>query len=363
MNKEKKEFELMDAFIEKTPLLELSLDDLVEGIVMSIEGASVYVDIQPFGTGIIFGREFMIARDMIKNLNVGDTIKGKVVERENRDGYIELSLKEARQAVLWTEAEKIMRDKSILELTIKDANKGGLIIEWQGINGFLPASQLKPEHYPRVEDGNKDEITKELKKIVGNTLFVTIIGTYPKEGKLIFSEKGQELGMRKEAITRYTVGDVLDCEVTGVVDFGLFLKVEEGLEGLVHISELDWGLVEDPRKFFTLGQKVKAKIIGTSDEKISLSIKALKENPWVLASSKYKKDDIVSGVVIKFNKHGALIAVEEGVSGLIHVSEFENEIALKKALQLGKSYDFKINVFESKEQKMTLVLASKEVKE
>ncbi len=357
MNKEIKEGgTFMDTQLEAENALIINNDDLAEGTVISIEGATVFVDIPPFGTGIIFGREFMIARDMIKNLNIGDTVKGKVIVTENKDGYIELSLKEARQAVIWTEAEKIMREKSVLSLVIKDANKGGLIIEWQGINGFLPASQLKTDHYPRVNDGNREDIIKELKKLVGQSLSVAIISTLPKEGKLIFSEKGQETKERKEAITRYTVGEEIDCEVTGIVDFGLFLKIEDGLEGLVHISELDWRLVDDPRKFFSVGQKVKAKIIGVSDEKISLSIKALTPNPWVVASNKYKKDDLVSGVVIKFNKHGALIAIEEGVSGLIHVSEFESEADLKKKLELGKSYQFKINVFDPKEQKMTLLL-------
>ena len=111
---------------------------------------------------------------------------------ENEDGYIELSLKEARQALIWSEAEDAIREKRVFELAISDANKGGLIINWQGLTGFLPASQLKPEHYPRISDGDKDKILDELKKLVGEKLSVTIIGVSPKEGKLIFSEKSPE---------------------------------------------------------------------------------------------------------------------------------------------------------------------------
>ncbi len=143
-------------------------------------------------------------------------------------------------------------------------------------------------------------------------------------------------------------------EVTGIVDFGIFVKIDEGLEGLVHISEIDWGLVDDPRKFANVGDKVKVKVIEIKDGKISLSMKALKENPWVEAGRKYKKDDVVSGVVIKFNKHGALASIEEGVAGLVHVSEFGSEEKLREKLELGKTYNFKITLFDPKDQKMAL---------
>ena len=344
----------MKSLVADNTIKAIEVGELVEGTVLVIDGMSMYVDLPPYGTGVIFGREFIAARDMIKNISVGDTIKGKIVERENENGYIELSLKEARQALVWSEAEKAMKSEEVLELAIKEANKGGLIVQWQGIDGFLPASQLKAENYPRVDDGNKDEILKELRKLVNKKLALTIIGVNPKEGKLIFSEKGNTKEDKKDMVSKYNVGDELDCEVTGVVDFGIFLKVEDGLEGLVHISEIDWALVEDPRTLYKLGDKVKAKVIEIKDGKISLSIKALKENPWNRAAKKYKKEDVVDGVVIKFNKHGALASIEEGVAGLVHVSEFGDEKKLKEALSLGKTYKFKISLFDPKEHKMTL---------
>ena len=331
-----------------------NIGDLVEGPVVAIEKSSVYIDLPPFGTGIIYGREYLNARDILRRVNIGDNIAAKVVDPESKDGYIELSLKEARQALIWSEAEDIIREKRILELPVKEANKGGLILEWQGIQGFLPASQLKSDHYPRVDDGDKDKIYEELKKLIGTTLPVTIIGATPKEGKLIFSEKSPDQKEKREIVEKYQVGDVLDGTVTGIVDFGVFVKVEEGLEGLVHISEIDWGLVDDPRNFFKVGDKLKVKIIEIKDGKISLSIKALKDNPWKDAEKKYKKDDMVEGVIIKFNKHGALASLEEGVAGLVHVSEFGGEDKLRAALELGKNYTFKITLFDPKEQKMTL---------
>jgi small subunit ribosomal protein S1 len=332
----------------------LKEEDLVEGPVIGIERAAVFVNLKPFGTGIIFGREFINAREIIKKINIGDSVKAKVVSTENEDGYIELSLKEARQALIWSDAEAAIKAKTTLELPIKEANKGGLIIEWQGIVGFLPASQLKPEHYPRVEDGDKDKILRELKKLVGTKLAVYIISASPKEGKLIFSEKGEDHKERDAVLSKFEVGDELLGEVTGIVDFGIFIKIEEGLEGLVHISEIDWGLVEDPRSMFRVGDKIKVKIIEIKDSKISLSIKALKENPWKGIEKRYKKGDIVNGVVIKFNKHGALVSIEEGVAGLAHVSEFGSEEKIREALELGKTYNFQITFFEPKEQRMTL---------
>ena len=350
---EVKDDSFMGRLVEKSPAPP-KVDDVIEGSVLSIDKGAVYIDLPPFGTGIIYGREFMNARDIIKKINVGDTVAGKVVSIGGDDGYIEISLKEARQALIWSEAEDAIREKRIYDLPITDANKGGLILNWQGIQGFLPASQLKPEHYPRVSDGDKDKILDELRKLVGEKLSVTIIGATPKEGKLIFSEKSPETKSKENIIQKYTLGDELTGEVTGLVDFGVFIKLEEGLEGLVHISEIDWGLVENPKTMFRIGEKVKVKIIEIKDDKISLSIKALKENPWKDASKNYKKDDVVEGVIIKYNKHGALASIEEGVAGLVHVSEFGSEEKLRETLEMGKSYPFKITLFDPKEQKMAL---------
>jgi len=330
------------------------LGDLVEGKVIGIEKGSVYIDLGPVGTAIIFGKEYIGARDVIKKINIGDTIAAKVVGLDNDEGYIEVSLKEARQALIWSEAEEAIKQKSVLELTVSEANKGGLIINWQGIPGFLPASQLKPEHYPRVLDGDKDRILDELKKLIGQKISVSIINASPKEGKLIFSEKSPNEKEKDKIVGKYVVGDTVEGVVTGIVDFGVFVKIEEGLEGLVHISEIDWALVEDPKLFVKVGEKVQVKVIEVKDGKVSLSIKALKPNPWIEAEKKYKKDDKVRGVVIKFNKHGALASIEDGVAGLVHISEFGSEDKLRKALEMGKTYDFKITLFDAKEQKMAL---------
>lgn len=330
-----------------------SVGDIVEGVVVHKEHGVLYVDLAPFGTGIIYGREYINARDIAKRVAVDDTIAAKVVEKENEEGYIELSLKEARRALIWGEAEDAVRSQTVFELPVKEANKGGLILEWQGVQGFLPASQLKPEHYPRVEDGDKEKVLAELRALVGKRLSVSVLTADQDEEKLIFTEKGPQEKEQGELAHKYTVGDVVEGEITGIVDFGLFIKVEDGLEGLVHISEMDWGLVENPRTMFSVGEAVQAKVIEVKDGKISLSIKALKENPWSNAETKYAKGDTVSGVVLKYNKHGALISIEEGIAGLVHVSEFGSTDHLREELELGKSYDFKITNFDPAEQRLT----------
>jgi ribosomal protein S1 len=195
---------------------------------------------------------------------------------------------------------------------------------------------------------------------VGRPLSVRIITADAKEGKLIFSERaGDEAEEKASLIDKYQVGDEVEGEVTGIVDFGVFVKLEPGLEGLVHISELDWGLVEDPHALVAVGESVRVKVIDIKDGKVSLSIKALKENPWKAAGEKYKKGMEVPGVIIKYNKHGALASIEEGVAGLVHVSEFDSPAALRETLELGKTYPFTITLFEPKEQRMTLSFAKK----
>mgnify|MGYP001199032645 CR=1 FL=1 len=345
---------VMDKYLADSPTPPVE-GEIVEGTVTALGRARVYIDIAPFGTGLIYGREYMNARDILRKVAPGDTIASKVVTPENEDGYIELSLKEARQALIWADAEATVKNANVLSLEVKEANKGGLIIDWQGIQGFLPASQLSAENYPRVTDGDKDKILTALNELVGKHLSVVMITADPKEHKLIFSEKGlEEKQEKEEKVNKYEVGNIVKGEVTGAVDFGVFVKLEPGLEGLVHISELDWGLVEDTKALYKVGDEVDVKVIEVKDDKISLSIKQLKENPWTTASKNYKKDQIVDGVVIKYNKHGALASIEEGVAGLVHVSEFGSEEDLKSALSLGTVYQFKITLFEPNEQKMTL---------
>jgi len=343
----------MAAILQEVPASPV-IGDIVEGPVVDIDRGRIYIDLHPFGTGIIYGREYLSARDILKNVNPGDTVAAKVSGVENPDGYIEVSLREARQALVWGEAEDAVKNKTPLELTVKDANKGGLIVEWQGIQGFLPASQLSTDNYPRVPDGDKDKIFSELKQLVDTKLTLQVITADAKEQKLIFTEKGIDAEEKAEMVDKYRVGDAHDGEITGATDFGVFVKLEDGLEGLVHISEMDWALVEDPKSRYKVSDKVRVQVIEVKDGKVSLSIKALTEDPWKAATKKYKKGDKVEAVVIKYNKHGALASIEEGVAGLVHISEFGGAEQLRAALSLGSLHPFTITLFDPEDHKMTL---------
>ncbi len=343
----------MDAKLEDVPSFPKD-GSMVEGPVISIGKQKVFVELHPFGAGIIYGREFNAASDILRRVKIGDIIAAKVVSTSHPEGYLELSLMEARQALIWADAEKAVNQGTVFEIAVKEANKGGLMLEWQGIVGFLPASQLKPDHYPRVEDGDKAKILDELRKLVGEKLHVVIITADAQEGKLIFSERGPQTSKETATHGVFAVGDVVQGEVTGAVEFGVFVKIQDGLEGLVHISELDWGLVENPKTLYKVGDKVNVKVIEIKDGKVSLSIKALKEDPWKSASVQFKKDQVVDAVIIKYNKHGALGSIEEGVAGLVHISEFSSVEELRKSLEIGKNYKFKITLFDPSNHRMTL---------
>ena len=347
---------LMDTLFKSAGALSTpKAGELISGTVLSRRGPFVYVDLGPYGTGVVYGREFYNARDIIKTLKIGDAVTAKVVEVENEDGYTELSFREAGKDKMWQEAEALMKNKMPVSLPVLSANKGGLVMNWQGVSGFLPVSQLTAKHYPRVEGGDKSKILSELQKFVGETLEVTILDINPKENKLIFSEKNVESDELKEVLSKYQIGDTIEGEVTGVVDFGVFIKIEEGLEGLAHISELDWGLVENPSDLFNVGAQVKAKIINVEGGKVSLSVKALKPDPWKDFASKFKKSDIIKGRVRKIDRFGVFVEIEDFLlSGLAHVSEFGSEKEMREHMELDKIYHFQILNLNSDERKLSL---------
>ncbi len=351
---------VMEELLKLKPKTFLKVGDIVDGIILEKEGARVYIDLGIFGTGIIYGREYQNARDLIKGMKPFDGVAAKVVDLENEDGMVELSVKEAGAEIAWKDIKDLKESGDAIELRVLDSNKGGLVIEFKGIKGFLPASQLNAAHYPRVEGGDKDKISEELKLLVGQTLSVTILDTDPKADKLIFSEKGGESEDVKKIIEKYKVGDVVDGEVTGVVEFGIFLKIEDNLEGLAHISELDWALVENPSQLFKIGDKAKAKIIAIEGDKISLSLKALKPDPWEINKEKYKKGDIVTGKILRLNKFGALVLLEAGIYGLAHISEFGSEKQMRDSIEANKSYVFQIVVFQPENRKLSLSFLGKD---
>ena len=355
----------------------LQIGATIEGKVVARDRSSLFVDLGIYGTGIIFGREFYRAKDVIKSLETGDKVYSKITELENDEGYVELSLRDATKEISWQKLEKIKNSGEILNVKITGVNKGGLLTTLDGIQAFLPVSQLAPEHYPRVADADKQKILKELHKFVGKTMEVKILDLLAQENKLILSEKAKSEEKLKEILKDFKKGDTIEGEITGIADFGAFIKfplpaealAKEGssdeepskssqIEGLIHISELDWQLVENPAEVVKVGEIVKAKIIDINNNQVFLSLKALKQNPWEEIEKQYKKGDTIKGKVTKYSTFGAFVEIMPKIRGLCHISEFSSKEEMEKSLEIGKTYDFQILLIEPKEHRMSLKLAS-----
>jgi len=345
------------------------IGDIVHGRVIGKEKAALFLDLDAIGAGIIFGKEFYDAKNILKDLKIGDTVFAKVTDLENEQGYLELSINQAGKELSWEELFQKKQNRELIKVKILSANKGGLLAEVSGIPAFLPVSQLSGANYPKVEGGDSAKILKELQKFVGQEMELQIFDLDQKSEKLILSEKLKEADKIRDFLKNYKVGDEVQGEITGIVDFGVFMKfplyentAAKGieLEGLVHISELDWQLIENPADIVKLGQQVKAKIIDISGDKVSLSLKALKEDPWKDIEKKYKKGDVVKGEVTKFNPFGAFVQLEPQIQGLCHISEFGLKTKMEEVLKIGKKYDFQVVSIEPSEHRMSLKLAAKE---
>lgn len=344
--------------MEKNNLLKPpKIGDIVEGKIIASGKSSLFLDLGAIGTGIIYGKEFQEAKDSFKNLKIGDNIFAKIIDLENEQGYLELSISQAGQEIAWESLKQKKEEGEILKVKILGANKGGLMAEVAGLAAFLPVSQLESDHYPRVEGGEAQKILKELQKFVGKELEVKIFDLKPKTGEVILSEKAKKTEEIKEILKNYKVGQVVEGEITGLTDFGAFMKFGPELEGLIHISELDWKIIEDPSEVVKVGENIKAKIIDISGDKVSLSLKALKKDPWQEVEKKYKKGDVVEGKATKFNPFGVFIQITPKIQGLCHISEFGSQKKMEETLKLGKKYKFEILLIEPKEHRMSLKLA------
>jgi len=348
----------MKHLLEKNNFLKVpKINEIVQGKIIAKEKGAVFLDLGPIGTGIIYGREFLNAKDYIKKLEIGQEIFVKIINLENEDGYIEVSLEQADKELAWQRLKEIKEKGETIKIKILGANKGGLLSEFIGIPGFLPVSQLSSNNYPKVEGGDANKILKELQKFIGKELEVQIFDVDPKSNKLIFSEKLKELEKIKDYLKNYHVGDEVEVEITGVVDFGAFVKFgKENLDGLIHISELDWKIIENPTEIVSVGQKTKAKIIEISNGRVYLSLKALKKDPWQGIEEKYKKGDQVKGKVTKLNPFGAFVQITPEIQGLCHISEFGSQKTMKEKLKVGESYNFRITEVQPSEHRMILSL-------
>ncbi|MDZ4231534.1 MAG: S1 RNA-binding domain-containing protein [Patescibacteria group bacterium] len=320
---------------------------------------AVYFNVPRVGTGIIYGVELINAKNILKNLEVGDQVTAKIVLPENEDGLIELSLVEAGKQKAWQEIKDLKDADETVTAKVSGSNTGGLLLDVRGIQGFLPASQLSNEHYPQSEGGDRQTVTDELKKLVNQDLKVKIISLNPRTNKLILSEREVEAENVKGLLEKYNEGDVIQGIISGVADFGAFIKFadEPEIEGLIHISELSHNMIDNPKEVVAIGDMVQAKVVEIKDGKVSLSLRALQEDPWGKARDVFSEGQTVKGTVYKLNPFGAFVKLPHDLMGLIHVSEFGSVEKLKGALEPGKEYDFTIDSVKADEKRIVLKLS------
>ncbi len=327
--------------------------DTMQGMVIEKAQNRVFLDLNSFRTGVLYKTEIDASRTNFQDIKKGDVLTVKIIDLEDKDGLVEVSLSEAGLEKAWEEIRALKLSGETLDVKILSANRGGLVAQINGLAAFLPVSQLSSGNYPHVEGGDKEEIMKLLKKFVGQTITVKVLDYDQKTSKVILSEKAKVSKELEEKLAGYKVDDVVDGTVSGIVDFGAFVNFE-GIEGLIHISEIGWQLIEKPSDVLKTGDKIKAKIISIDGDKVSLSLKALKTNPWSEVENKYKKGDIVAGVVVKFNPFGAFVKIDSEIQGLAHISEFKTYNEMTKALELNKAYPFRITMLEPKDYKIAL---------
>ena len=358
------EISVMEALLLAQPVSIPEVGNVLSGVIIDVSSNSILLDLGPFGTGIVLGKEMKDGL-LTAKVKLGDVVNATLIDLENEDGFVELSIREASYEKAWEDIETKRTNKDVVTTKVLEANKGGLMVEINGIMGFLPVSQLASEHYPRVEDGDKNKILELLKRLMGQELSVRILDADRVAEKLIVSEKAAQSERDRELISQLRVGDVIGGEVSGVVDFGAFVKFEpkgarkgQRLEGLVHISELAWQLIDDPREIVKTGDHVEAKVIGIEDTRISLSMKMLKEDPWSHVKERYNIGDVVEGKVDKMNHFGAFVYLDKDIHGLAHVSEFHDVFPGRKMEEVfiaGQEYKWKILSIEPKTHRMGLL--------
>lgn len=346
----------MDELLESSSIEGLSVGEVIEGQVISIRKNEIWIDLGAKGVGVVLRREIGYGQP----IEVGQNVTVSVIDPELEEGYALLSMKRAVKDKGWDEVQRIFDEQEVIDIKPYDANRGGLLVELEGIRGFLPVSQLAAGHYPRVSSADKDEILQKLNALTTKTLRVRILDLNRKDNKLIFSEKEAVKGDMKARFAELKVGDEVEGVITGVIDFGAFVNVE-GIEGLIHISEISWERVDDPRNYIKVGETVKAKIIAIDKDRLSLSIKQITEDPWLQEVKQFKKGDTVEGKVTRITPFGAFVQLSPSVEALVHISEMSKEESVnpEQLFQLNEKKEFQVLDIDIDNRKIALSLKSK----
>lgn len=338
---------------EEAHLKQITQGEVIEGRVLSVRKHEILIDLGPHGVGMVPRREAGFS----KALAEGDEVSASIVDSELDNGYVLLSLRKAAKDKGWDEVIAKLESGEIIEVSPYDANRGGLLVEYEGVRGFLPVSQLSAEHYPRVGSNDKDEILQRLNSLTGQILKVRILDADRKANKLIFSEKEAVKEGLAARFEKLKIGDSVKGIATGVVDYGIFVNVE-GIEGLVHISEISWERVNNPSDYVKVGQTIEAKIIAIDKERLSLSMKQLTEDPWLSEVDQFKVGDSVEGTVTRITPFGAFVQISPAVEALVHVSELGDGDGVdpEKVFTLNERKSFVVLGIEKDSRKISLGL-------
>ena len=298
--------------------------EIRRGVIASISPSQILVSIGAKSEGVISGRELeQLTAAERDELQVGQEVHVYVVNPEDANGNVVLSLKRAQEQISWENVEKLVESNSVIESKITGFNKGGLIVTVEGLRGFVPSSQISAM---RRGQSTGDTPEQRWQKMVGQPISVRVIEVDRERRRLILSERAASTesrqSIKERVIEELEEGKVYTGRVTSLANFGAFININ-GADGLVHLSELSWEHIEHPREVLEVGQEVKVKVINVDREKkrIGLSVRALQEDPWKSRVAKYSVGQLVEGVITRLTKFGAFARLEGDIEGLIHISE------------------------------------------
>ncbi len=335
--------------------------ELREGMIMQIEESSgVLVSIGTKREGLIpWNDARQMGDEYIGTLRVGDMIEVYVQDPESRDGDLILSLTMVQVARDWEVAARLQQEGEIVRCKVIGFNKGGLLVQYSRIRGFVPASQVAQLHGRTAAE----ERQQALQRMVNQEIPLKVIEVDRERNRLVFSERSATQEWRRaqknRLLTELQPGDTITGHVSQLTNFGAFIDLG-GADGLAHISELSWQRVSHPREVLSIGQEVQVVVveIDRERERIGLSLRRLQENPWETIDQRYSLGQLISGPVTNVTPFGAFVQVEEAVEGLIHASELNSDpqVQPRDVLQPNQVVTVRVISLDRQRQRMGLSL-------
>ena len=348
----------MEEFLnqEEASSKRLAHGDIIDGVVVRVDPDEVLVDVGSKSEGVISSRELGTRDTGAPDVHAGDHIKVFVLQPENEDGNVVLSLRRARAESVWIKAQDQQVTGEMIDAEVREQNKGGLIVNVLGLRGFLPTSQVSRTYSSNLQD------------LVGQRIGVKILEVNRKRNRLIVSQKAafdeDRARQREELFGKLKVGDEIQGKVSGLTTYGAFVNLGAA-DGLIHISELSWDRVANVADMLQVGQEVRVKVIKLDPEtsRISLSLRQLGQDPWDHIEKRFPPGAIIEGEVTKIKKYGAFLQIGDGIEGLLHISELAwNHVErTEDVVHLGEK--LRVRVLQADRSRRRISLSLKQVEE